>query len=54
MKLVSLREKPEMLEVFISYFQKNCDYVLENDGTESQFQEKCLAFFQELDIMNHN
>ena len=23
MKLVSLREKPEMLEVFISYFQKN-------------------------------
>lgn len=37
-----------------SYFQKNCDYVLENDGTESQFQEKCLAFFQELDIMNHN
>ena len=37
-----------------AYFQENCDYVLENDGTEAQFREKCLAFFQELDIMNHN
>jgi len=37
-----------------SYFRENCDYVLENDGTEAQFREKCLAFFQELDIMNHN
>lgn len=37
-----------------SYFRENCDYVLENDGTEAQFREKCLAFFQKLDIMNHN
>ena len=32
-------------------FSKMCQYTLENDGTEAQFQEKCLAFFRELDIM---
>lgn len=34
-----------------SYFRENCDFVLENDGTEAQFREKCLVFFQKLDIM---
>ena len=34
-------------EVFVS----RCDYHLENTGTQSQFREKCLAFFQELGIM---
>ena len=32
-------------------FVKRCDYHLENTGTQSQFREKCLAFFQELGIM---
>ena len=35
-------QKPE------SYFRKKCDYVLENNGTQAQFQEKCLAFFDSL------
>ena len=35
-------------------FSKLCDYTLQNDTSEADFQEKCLAFFQELDIMNHN
>lgn len=30
------------------YFAKKCDYVLENSGTQADFQEKCLAFFQKL------
>ena len=30
------------------YFAKKCDYVLENTGTQADFQEKCLAFFQNL------
>ena len=34
-----------------AYFFKMCQYTLENDGTESQFQQKCLAFFRELGIM---
>ena len=38
-------QKPE------SYFKEKCDYVLENNGTEAEFQEKCLAFFRELIIM---
>ena len=29
-------------------FAKQCDYVLENTGTQAEFQEKCLAFFQKL------
>ena len=38
-------QKPE------SYFRENCDYVLENNGTQEDFQEKCLAFFREQIIM---
>lgn len=34
-----------------SEFAKLCDHVLENNGTEDQFREKCLAFFQDLGIM---
>lgn len=30
------------------YFAAKCDYVLENNGTQADFQEKCLAFFQKL------
>ena len=33
------------------YFSNLCDYTLENSGTEAEFQAKCLAFFQSLDIM---
>ena len=38
-------QKPE------SYFREKCDHVLENNGTEEEFQEKCLAFFREFIIM---
>lgn len=38
-------QKPE------SYFRENCDHVLENNGTEADFHEKCLAFFREFTIM---
>ena len=31
-----------------AYFAKKCDYVLENTGAQADFQEKCLAFFQNL------
>ena len=34
-----------------SYFQEHCDYVLENSGTQSDFQHKCLAFFSNPDII---
>lgn len=32
-------------------FVKRCDYHLENTGTQSQFRDKCLAFFRGLGIM---
>lgn len=35
-------QKPE------SYFREKCDYILENIGTQADFQEKCLVFFQNL------
>ena len=35
-------QKPE------SYFREKCDYILENNGTQADFQEKCLVFFQNL------
>ena len=38
-------QKPE------AWFRENCDYILENDGTASNFQEKCLAFFHKLSII---
>ena len=31
-----------------AYFAQKCNYVLENNGTQADFQEKCLAFFQNL------
>ena len=34
-----------------SYFREKCDYVLENNGTQEEFQEKCLAFFREFTII---
>lgn len=33
------------------WFQEKCDYVLHNDGTQADFQKKCLAFLQEFGIM---
>ncbi len=36
------------------YFRQNCDYVLENRGTEAQFYSKCLAFLESLGIMKEN
>lgn len=35
-----------------SWFRENCGYVLENNGEKADFQVKCLAFLQELGIMN--
>ena len=35
-------QKPE------EYFREKCDHVLENNGTQEDFQEKCLAFFRSL------
>ena len=32
-------------------FSALCDHVLENNGTQAQFREKCLAFFTTLGIM---
>ncbi len=34
------------------WFREKCDYILENTGTQAQFHTKCLAFFEELDIMS--
>ena len=34
-----------------SWFREKCDIILENDGTQQQFQDKCLAFLQGLGIM---
>lgn len=33
-------------------FARRCDYVLENNGTKEDFQQKCLAFLTRLGIMN--
>ncbi|MBR2937469.1 MAG: threonylcarbamoyl-AMP synthase [Oscillospiraceae bacterium] len=41
-------QKPE------SYFKEKCDYVLENTGTQVDFQVKCLAFFQNLSIIKED
>lgn len=38
-------QKPE------SYFREKCDHVLENNGTQEDFHEKCLAFFRQFIIM---
>lgn len=33
------------------WFREKCDFVLENDGTEDAFRQKCLAFLTQLGIM---
>ena len=33
------------------WFRERCDCILENNGTETQFFQKCLAFLKNLDIM---
>ena len=38
-------QKPE------SYFRAKCDYVLENNGSISDFEEKCFAFLKNLLII---
>ncbi len=35
-------------------FIAQCDYVLENNGSKEEFENKCLAFFQDLGIMKEN
>ena len=32
-------------------FSRLCDHTLHNDGTREDFQKKCLAFLQELNII---
>ena len=34
-----------------SWFAQRCDHCLENNGTQEQFRQKCLAFLQGLGIM---
>ena len=33
------------------WFRQRCDCILENSGTQIQFQEKCVAFLRNLCIM---
>ena len=33
------------------WFRKRCDYVLENNGTQEEFQKKCIAFLDAEGIM---
>ena len=33
------------------WFRERCNWILENNGTEIQFHEKCLAFLQNPGIM---
>lgn len=35
-------------------FIRRCDYVLENNGTQPQFRDKCLAFFAQQAIIEEN
>ena len=35
-----------------AWFREKCGYVLENDGTQMEFREKCVAFLQELGIID--
>ena len=37
-----------------SYFANKCDHILENNSTQADFQEKCLAFFRQLSIIKEN
>ena len=44
-KLRIQAQKPE------SWFREQCDHILENNDTASNFQEKCFAFFDKLSII---
>lgn len=35
-----------------SWFAENCDYVLENNTSQEDFQKKCIAFFRDRLIIN--
>ena len=35
-----------------AWYRQQCDHTLENDGTKADFHRKCLAFLQELGIMD--
>ena len=35
-----------------AWFREQCDYILENSGTEPEFRDKCLAFFAQVGIMD--
>ena len=37
-----------------SWFQNNCDHILENNSSFQEFYTKCLAFLQQLGIMEEN
>ena len=37
-----------------SWFREKCGYCLENDGSELDFRNKCLAFLKQLGIMKEN
>ena len=34
-----------------AWFREHCNCILENNGTQMQFYNKCIAFFQNLDII---
>ena len=36
------------------WFRERCDFCLENNGTQADFQETCLAFLRKLGIMKTN
>ena len=35
-----------------AWFRSRCSHVLENDGSEADFQSKCVAFLRDIGIMN--
>ena len=35
-----------------SWFRQHCHHILENDSTQAHFQEKCVAFLENLGIMD--
>lgn len=35
-----------------AWFRERCDCILENNGTQKHFQEKCVAFLENLSIMD--
>ena len=38
----------------VEWFRERCDFCLENNGTQADFQETCLAFLRKLGIMKTN